>query len=129
MRSRLCTQMSAKPALIDRSHPILEAAARAYHRAFGTQTVFLRNGGTIPVVSLIQEVFGIPVVLMGFGLPDDRIHGPNEKFHLPNFFRGIKTSSLFLAELGAWRGERQVRGPSEKIYPRPAGRCSLRRAP
>jgi acetylornithine deacetylase/succinyl-diaminopimelate desuccinylase-like protein len=92
--------MSARPALIDRSHSVLGAAARAYHRAFGAQTVFLRNGGTIPVVNLLQEILGIPVVLMGFGLPDDRIHGPNEKFHLPNFFRGIETSCLFLAELG-----------------------------
>jgi acetylornithine deacetylase/succinyl-diaminopimelate desuccinylase-like protein len=100
--------MSAKPALIDRSHPVLGAASRAYQRAFGAQTVFLRNGGTIPVVTLLQEVLGIPVVLMGFGLPDDRIHGPNEKFHLPNFFRGIETSSLFLAELGASRSERRM---------------------
>ncbi len=108
VRSRVRTQMSAKPALIDRSHPVLGAAARAYHRAFGAQAVFLRNGGTIPVVNLIQEVLGIPVVLMGFGLPDDRIHGPNERFHLPNFFRGIETSSVFLAELGASRSVRRM---------------------
>jgi acetylornithine deacetylase/succinyl-diaminopimelate desuccinylase-like protein len=100
IHARVSTQMSARPALIDRSHSVLGAAARAYHRAFGAQTVFLRNGGTIPVVNLLQEILGIPVVLMGFGLPDDRIHGPNEKFHLPNFFRGIETSCLFLAELG-----------------------------
>jgi acetylornithine deacetylase/succinyl-diaminopimelate desuccinylase-like protein len=117
MRARVRTQMSAKPALIDRSHPVLGAAARAYHRAFGAQTVFLRNGGTIPVVNLIQEVLGIPAVLMGFGLPDDRIHGPNEKFHLPNFFRGIETSSIFLAELGASRGERRVRTTSRESPP------------
>jgi len=108
VRARVRTHMSAKPALIDRSHPVLGAAARAYQWAFGAQTVFLRNGGTIPVVNLLQEVLGIPVVLMGFGLPDDRIHGPNEKFHLPNFFRGIETSSLFLAELGASRSERRM---------------------
>ena len=108
VRARVRTQMSAKPALIDRSHPVLGAAARAYHRAFGARAVFLRNGGTIPVVNLIQEVLGIPVVLMGFGLPDDRIHGPNERFHLPNFFRGIETSSVFLAELGASRSMRRM---------------------
>jgi acetylornithine deacetylase/succinyl-diaminopimelate desuccinylase-like protein len=108
MHARVSTQMSARPALIDRSHPVLRAAARAYHRAFGAPTVFLRNGGTIPVVNLIQEILGIPAVLMGFGLPDDRIHGPNEKFHLPNFFRGIVTSCLFLAELGGGRDERRI---------------------
>jgi acetylornithine deacetylase/succinyl-diaminopimelate desuccinylase-like protein len=80
----------------------LGAAARAYHLGFGTPPVFLRNGGTIPVVNLIQATLGIPAVLMGFGLPDDRIHGPNEKFHLPNFFKGIETSIQFLAEVGAW---------------------------
>jgi acetylornithine deacetylase/succinyl-diaminopimelate desuccinylase-like protein len=101
LRTRVRTLMSAKPALIDRNHPALGAAARAYHWGFGTPPVFLRNGGTIPVVNLIQETLGIPVVLMGFGLPDDRIHAPNEKFHLPNFFKCIETSSRFLAEVGA----------------------------
>jgi acetylornithine deacetylase/succinyl-diaminopimelate desuccinylase-like protein len=114
MHQLIRTQMSARPALIDRNHPVLRAAARAYHGAFGAQTVFLRNGGTIPVVNLIQEILGIPAVLMGFGLPDDRIHGPNEKFHLPNFFRGIVTSCLFLAELGGWRGERRIRPTSRE---------------
>ncbi len=95
--------MSAKPVLIDRDHPAFEAAIRAYRRSFGNLPVFLRNGGTIPVVNLIQETLGIPVVLMGFGLPDDHIHAPNEKFHLPNFYKGIETSILFMAEVGAWQ--------------------------
>jgi acetylornithine deacetylase/succinyl-diaminopimelate desuccinylase-like protein len=125
MHARVSTQMSARPALIDRSHPVLGAAARAYHGAFGAQTVFLRNGGTIPVVNLIQEILGIPAVLMGFGLPDDRIHGPNEKFHLPNFFRGIATSCLFLAELSGWRGESRIQ--PRKSTPH-ASRDGLRRA-
>jgi acetylornithine deacetylase/succinyl-diaminopimelate desuccinylase-like protein len=112
MHARVRTQMSARPTLIDRSHPVLGAAALAYHRAFGAPTVFLRNGGTIPVVNLIQEILGIPAVLMGFGSPDDRIHGPNEKFHLPSFFRGIVTSVLFLAELGGWGGDSRIRTTS-----------------
>lgn len=103
VQTRIRTLMSAKPALIDRNHPAIAAAARAYHRGFGKPPVFLRSGGTIPVVNLIQETLGIPVVLMGFGLPDDRIHGPNEKFHLPNFFKGIETSIRFLADVGAWQ--------------------------
>ena len=52
------------------------------------------------MVNLLQKILEIPVVLMGFGLPDDRIHGPNEKFHLPNFHKGIETSTRFLAEMG-----------------------------
>jgi acetylornithine deacetylase/succinyl-diaminopimelate desuccinylase-like protein len=103
MQTRIRTLMSAKPALIDRKHPALAAAARAYHQGFGTPPVFLRSGGTIPVVNLIQETLGIPVVLMGFGLPDDQIHGPNEKFHLPNFFKGIETSIRFLEAVSKTR--------------------------
>ena len=72
----------------------------AYQKAFGVAPVLLRSGGTIPVVSMFQEVFGAPVVLMGFALPDDRAHGQNEKFHLPTFARGIQTSIHFLADLG-----------------------------
>jgi acetylornithine deacetylase/succinyl-diaminopimelate desuccinylase-like protein len=101
VRTGIRTLMRANPALVDRTHPAIVAAARAYHQAFGAPTIFLRNGGTIPVVNLIHEIVGIPVVLMGFGLPDDRIHGPNEKFHLPNFHKGIATSIRFLAEMGA----------------------------
>lgn len=103
LQTRVRTLMRAKPALIDRAHPAIVAAARAYHQAFGAPTVFLRNGGTIPVVNLIHDILETPVVLMGFGLPDDRIHGPNEKFHLPNFHKGIETSIWFLAEMGARR--------------------------
>ncbi|SFD98702.1 dipeptidase [Nitrosomonas sp. Nm166] len=104
VKTRIRTLMSAKSALIDRSHPAIAAAARAYQQGFGTPPVFLRNGGTIPVVNLIQETLEIPVVMMGFGLPDDRIHGPNEKFHLPNFFKGIEASIRFLSEISKWQG-------------------------
>jgi acetylornithine deacetylase/succinyl-diaminopimelate desuccinylase-like protein len=50
-------------------------------------------------VSLIQEQIGAPVVLMGFGLPDDAAHAPNEKLRLANFYRGIRAGSYFVAEL------------------------------
>jgi acetylornithine deacetylase/succinyl-diaminopimelate desuccinylase-like protein len=87
----------AKPALIDRRHPAMRAAAVAYRRGFGAEPVFLRSGGTIPIVNTFQEVLGIPTVLLGFALPDDRMHAPNEKFHLPNFHKGIATCIHFLA--------------------------------
>jgi acetylornithine deacetylase/succinyl-diaminopimelate desuccinylase-like protein len=85
------------PVVIDRKHPAVRMAARAYEKAFGKAPVFLRSGGSIPVASAFQEVLGIPVVLMGFGLPDDRIHGPNEKLHLPNLYRGIETSIRYMS--------------------------------
>ena len=62
--------------------------------------MFLRSGGTIPVVRLLREALGIPVVLMGLTRPDDRIHGVDEKFHLSNLERGIAASTRFL-ELAA----------------------------
>ncbi len=85
-----------RPALVDRKHPAVQAAAFAYKKVFGTLPVFLRSGGSIPVVNAFKESLRIPTVLMGFGLPDDRIHAPNEKFHLPNFYRGIETSIWYL---------------------------------
>jgi acetylornithine deacetylase/succinyl-diaminopimelate desuccinylase-like protein len=97
------TSLVANPALISRNHPAMRAAAAAYRKGFGATPVFLRSGGTIPVVNLFQEILGIPTVLMGFALPDDRMHAPNEKFHLPNFFNGIKTSIWFLSEFGMGR--------------------------
>ena len=103
VKSIVRTGQSSKPVMIDRSHPVLRAAAVAYRKAFGTRPVFLRSGGSIPVVNIFQELLGIPTVLMGFGLPDDRIHAPNEKFHLQNFYNGIATSICFLAEIGAQR--------------------------
>ena len=97
------TSLVANPALMSRNHPAMRAAAVAYRKGFGRAPVFLRSVGTIPVVNLFQEILGIPTVLMGFALPDDRMHAPNEKFHLPNFFNGIKTSIWFLSEVGMGR--------------------------
>jgi acetylornithine deacetylase/succinyl-diaminopimelate desuccinylase-like protein len=97
--SEVRTTLRAQPALIDRTHPALRAAAVAYRAGFGEAPAFLRSGGTIPVINTLQETLGIPTVLMGFALPDDRMHAPNEKFHLPNFRHGIATSIYFLNEI------------------------------
>jgi acetylornithine deacetylase/succinyl-diaminopimelate desuccinylase-like protein len=99
VRVRLTARLHARPALLDRAAPVMRAAAAAYRRGFGAAPVLLRSGGTIPVVSLLQEILGIPTALMGFALPDDRIHAPNERFYLPNFYRGILTCLAFMDEL------------------------------
>jgi acetylornithine deacetylase/succinyl-diaminopimelate desuccinylase-like protein len=101
VRTTIRRFLAARPALIDLRHPVMLAAARAYEHGFGASPVFLRSGGTIPIVNHFQELLGVPTALMGFALPDDRIHAPNEKFHLPNFYRGIATCIRFLAEVGA----------------------------
>jgi acetylornithine deacetylase/succinyl-diaminopimelate desuccinylase-like protein len=103
VRSTVRVLSGAHPALIDRGQPSLRAAAFACRKAFGRAPVFLRSGGTIPVVHTFQKILGIPTVLMGFGLPDDHIHAPNEKFHLPNFANGIAASIWFLATLAHLR--------------------------
>jgi len=78
----------------------LQAAAVAYRRVFGRAPVWLRIGGSISVVNDLERLFGIPTVLMGFGSPEDNLHGPNERFSLRNFRRAILTSAAFLEEFG-----------------------------
>ncbi len=96
VRSTVRTMSPVQPALVNRKHPAVQAAALAYEKGFGAAPVFVRSGGSIPVVNTFQEILGIPAVLMGFGLPDDHIHGPNEKFHLPIFYKAIETSIWYL---------------------------------
>ena len=110
VRTSIKTNLAARPAVVDRDHPAMRAASAAYQKGFGARPVFLRSGGTIPVVNTFHELFGMPTVLMGFALPDDRMHAPNEKFHLPNFYNGIATCIWFLAEMAesANRGERET---------------------
>jgi acetylornithine deacetylase/succinyl-diaminopimelate desuccinylase-like protein len=87
------------PALVDRDLPAMRAAARAYELGFGRAPVYTREGGTIPVVALLQQALNIPSILMGFGLPDDNLHAPDERYRLDNFDRGIETSIAFLDAL------------------------------
>jgi acetylornithine deacetylase/succinyl-diaminopimelate desuccinylase-like protein len=92
----------AMPVKIDYKSPAVQAAAAAYERGFGHRPVFLRGGGSLPIVrAMIDELSrpgrgDIPVIMIGFGLPDDRTHAPNEKFHLPNFYQGIETVIHYL---------------------------------
>ena len=101
VRVAVRTQFSAEPVLIDRGQPAIGAAMAAYRAGFGAEPVFTRLGGTIPVIGTIQRIFDVPIVLMGFALPDDGMHGPNERFHLPTFFKGISASIWLLAKLAA----------------------------
>jgi acetylornithine deacetylase/succinyl-diaminopimelate desuccinylase-like protein len=90
----------AKPSLVDPSHPLIQAGAKAMREVFGRDTVYIRSGGSIPIVGLFQDCLGIPNVMMGFGLPDDNLHAPNEKFHIPNFYRGIESVARYWELLG-----------------------------
>jgi acetylornithine deacetylase/succinyl-diaminopimelate desuccinylase-like protein len=92
--------LNASPAsMVSPDNPFIQKAAAAMTETFGVKTVFTRCGGSIPVVGEFREFLGIPTILMGFGLPDDGLHGPNEKFLLANFQKGIHTVAHFLASL------------------------------
>ena len=107
------TFSAIEAALINRNHPAVRAAASAYKKGFGSLPVFIRSGGSIPVVNTFQKLLGIPTVLMGFGLPDDHIHGPNEKLHLPNFHKAIATIIWYLAMAGKLRRSRSLHKRAE----------------
>jgi acetylornithine deacetylase/succinyl-diaminopimelate desuccinylase-like protein len=92
---------SGDPCLIPVDNPYIQAATRALHEVWGKDTVFIRSGGSIPIVGDFDRHLGQPSVMMGFGLPDDQIHAPNEKFHLKNFELGIQSLVRFFEEAGA----------------------------
>jgi len=91
---------SAAPSLVNPDNKFIRAAAEAMKEVFGAETVYIRSGGSIPIVGLFDQYLGIPSVMLGFGLPDDNLHAPNEKFHLPNFYRGIEAVAHYLETLG-----------------------------
>ena len=99
VRVRIEGHSGAPPFVVDGEQPALPAAVAALRAGFGPPPVFLRAGGTIPAVSMLRKVLGLSPLLMGFGLPDDGIHGPNERLHLPTFWRGVETCIWLLAEL------------------------------
>src|SRR6201996_6284075 len=86
--------------LIPVNNQYIQAATRALHEVWGKDTVFIRSGGSIPIVGGFDRHLGLPSVMMGFGLPDDNIHAPNEKFNLTNFELGIQSLIRFLEEAG-----------------------------
>jgi acetylornithine deacetylase/succinyl-diaminopimelate desuccinylase-like protein len=86
--------------VVGTDNKFVKASTEAMHEVFNKDTVFIRSGGSIPIVTDFQDVLKIPSVMMGFGLPDDNLHAPNEKFHIPNFYRGIESICLFFEKLG-----------------------------
>lgn len=91
--------LSASPGLVvNPEHPAIDVAARAFGDVFGKPTVFIRSGGSIPIVGEFAKHLGIPTILMGFGLPDDGLHSPNEKYKIENYFLGIRTVAHFFEQ-------------------------------
>lgn len=87
------------PALFSYETPVMQAAVRAYEKGWGAKPIFTRGGGSIPVVADIAALMHIPVVLMGYGLDDDGLHSPNERYSIEMFQRGLETAIVYLQEL------------------------------
>jgi acetylornithine deacetylase/succinyl-diaminopimelate desuccinylase-like protein len=101
MKWELIEHASCRPAIVERDSAAVKAASRALEAVWGKPPIFERAGGSVPVVGMIQEILGVDSLLLGFGLPDDNLHAPNEKQHLPTFYRGIETSIRFLSDFAA----------------------------
>ena len=92
---------TGKPWVAPYSHPIFQKAIHALETGFGKKAVFIREGGSIPFVTQMHDTFKVPCVLLGFGLPDENAHAPDEHIALENYFGGIKAVALFYEQLAA----------------------------
>lgn len=89
-----------KPFFVSPDEPFVQAAAKAFEIGFGKPPVYIRSGGSIPIVEVFSRVLGAPVVMMDLGLPDENMHAPNEHYHLENFDKGIVTLCAYWEHLG-----------------------------
>jgi len=93
---KLIEWAGCNPGIMDRETAAVKAASAALETVFRKAPLFTRDGGSVPVVGIIKDLLGIDSLLLGFGLPDDNPHAPNEKQHLPSFYRGIETFIRFM---------------------------------
>lgn len=93
----------ARPMLTPPDHPAIRAALASLAEAYGREPVLFRSGWSVPVVEILDRTLGLDSVLLGFGLPDENAHAPNEHFHLENFDRGLRTMTTFWHRLAAER--------------------------
>jgi acetylornithine deacetylase/succinyl-diaminopimelate desuccinylase-like protein len=91
----------AVASIIDRNSPQASAAMEALETVWSVPARYKREGGSVPVVGMIEEMLDVKTLMMGFGLPDDNLHAPNEKLHIPNFHRGVDTFIHFMTALAA----------------------------
>ena len=100
LRSEVRILSAGAAIVVNPDHKAITVAAEAFAEVLGKPTVFTRSGGSIPIVGDFAKHLGIPTVLMGFGLPDDGLHSPNEKYKLDNYYAGIKTVAHFFERYG-----------------------------
>lgn len=96
-----------EPAITPLDSPGVRAAVIALEKGFGKKPLYQREGGSIPIVVQFKKILGLDTVLLGFGLPDENAHAPDEHILLDNFFGGIRTAIHFYNELpGTWKSSR-----------------------
>lgn len=92
-------KLSSKAYMVEPNHPLIQTAANCYKKAFEKEAVFVRMGGSIPVVEWLDKLYNIPIILLGFGTPEDRLHSPNESFPLDSFDKGMETIVYYWDEV------------------------------
>ena len=98
---KMAVHAGARPVLMDRDSSAVRAASEALEEAFGKPAAMIRCGASVPVTELFQRILGIDAVMMGFGLPGDRLHSPNERFALKQFSRGSMAAAAFIGNMAA----------------------------
>ena len=88
-----------KPSVTPIDTPAIKAAVSSLQKGFGVEPVFMKEGGSIPIVNSFKEILGADTVLLGFGLPDENAHSPNEHLDLENFHKGILSITHYFKEL------------------------------
>ena len=98
--AKITSLHGADPVLVPRNTPAMLAAEKAIETGFGKKPVFIREGGSIPVVNLIKKHLGQEnILLLGWGSPDDGAHSPNERFYIEDFYRGIRSAAALFHEM------------------------------
>ena len=99
IKMELINMHDAEGFVLSLDSPFMQAATTAIAHGFGAKPVFIRSGGSIPVVNTLKKMLGIDTLLLGWGQDDDNPHSPNEKFSLDDFGRGIRASARLWEEL------------------------------
>jgi acetylornithine deacetylase/succinyl-diaminopimelate desuccinylase-like protein len=100
VRAEVKVSAQARPVLMARDGAGIAACRRALKEAFGAEPALVRNGASVPITELIQRVLKADPLVVGFGLPDDNLHAPNEHFRLEQFHGAMATSAALLHDLG-----------------------------
>ena len=105
VRWEITTYAGGEACMTDIDHPGVKALAGALETVWGRSPLYKREGGSIPVVVDMRKILGVESVITGFGLPDDNLHAPNEKLHLPTWYHGIEALIHFFYNLGSSKDE------------------------